>query len=201
MFQMNESTIKLLEDFHLPFGGKMGQKAYSVRIALGALIIKERLGLSDRETTLQIMENPYLQFFLGFPGYLDQEPFHHSLLTHFRTRLGADILAEVNDWIATESLKAEQEAASKPKEEDDKNDDDNDPGNGQFALEVGEAFTVPEPEERPARPVRRAMKTLKVLPSKWREDKTNGRDADAGCDMRAGRHQVSDGFGLVESCP
>ncbi|WP_246132360.1 transposase [Paenibacillus hemerocallicola] len=109
----------------------MGQKAYSVRVALGGLIIKERLCLSDRETTLQIMENPYLQFFLGFPGYLDQEPFHHSLLTHFRARLGADILAEINDWIATESL------ASKPKEKDDKNDDDNDPDNGQLALEVG----------------------------------------------------------------
>ncbi len=35
-----------------------GQKAYSVRVALGALIIQELLGLSDRETVRQITENP-----------------------------------------------------------------------------------------------------------------------------------------------
>lgn len=63
--------------------------ALPVRVALGSLIIKERLGLSDRETTLQIMENPYLQFFIGFSEFKDdKEPFHHSLMTHFRNRLG-----------------------------------------------------------------------------------------------------------------
>ena len=35
------------------------------RIALGALIIKEKLGISDRETIEQIREKPYLQYFLG----------------------------------------------------------------------------------------------------------------------------------------
>ena len=32
--------------------------------ALGALIIKEKLGISDRETIEQIKENPYLQYLL-----------------------------------------------------------------------------------------------------------------------------------------
>ena len=31
-------------------------------MALGALIIKEKLGISDRETVEQIKENPYLGF-------------------------------------------------------------------------------------------------------------------------------------------
>ena len=43
-----------------------GNPAKSARIALGSLIIKERLGTTDRETVLQIAENPYLQYFLGF---------------------------------------------------------------------------------------------------------------------------------------
>lgn len=79
----------------------------------------------------------------------------------------------------------------KPERKDDKNDDDNDPDNGQLALEVGEAFTIPEPEERPAKSVRLRAKTLKVLPSKSREDETNRGTLmlDATC---AGRHQVSD---------
>ena len=38
----------------------MGSPAKSVRIALGALIIKERLRTSDEETVAQIQENPYL---------------------------------------------------------------------------------------------------------------------------------------------
>ena len=43
----------------------MGAPAKPFRIALGSLIIKERLGTSDRETVEQIRENPYLQYFLG----------------------------------------------------------------------------------------------------------------------------------------
>ncbi|MBY0054817.1 transposase [Brevibacillus agri] len=61
-----------------------GQKAVSIRVALGALIIQERLQLSDRETVQQIVENPYLQYFIGLEGYQDHPPFHPSLMTHFR---------------------------------------------------------------------------------------------------------------------
>jgi IS5 family transposase len=43
--------------------------AKGLRIALGALIIKERLGLSNEETVEQIHENPYPQYFLGYEGF------------------------------------------------------------------------------------------------------------------------------------
>lgn len=82
-----------------------GQKAVSIRIALGALIILERLGTDDRETLRQILENPYLQYFLGLPEYRYRRPFHHSLMTHFRKRLGGEILDEVNEWIALEEAR------------------------------------------------------------------------------------------------
>lgn len=39
---------------------KGGQIAVSVRVALGSLIIQERLGTSDRDTVESITENPYL---------------------------------------------------------------------------------------------------------------------------------------------
>ncbi|MFC0215227.1 IS5 family transposase [Paenibacillus chartarius] len=86
-----------------------GQRAVSVRMALGALIIQERLQLSDRETVEQIVENPYLQYFLGLPGYQETPPFHHSLMTHFRKRLGEAVIAEVNEWIAIEVAKQAEE--------------------------------------------------------------------------------------------
>ena len=38
----------------------MGAPAKAARIALGALIIQEKLGLTDEETVAQIQENPYL---------------------------------------------------------------------------------------------------------------------------------------------
>ena len=48
----------LCEDFGAPI--------VPSRTALGALLVKERLGLTDRETVAAIQENPYLQFFLGY---------------------------------------------------------------------------------------------------------------------------------------
>ena len=47
----------------------MGALAKPFRMALGALIIKEKLGISDRETVEQIKENPYLQYFIGLESY------------------------------------------------------------------------------------------------------------------------------------
>ncbi len=45
-------------------GTGMGAPAMSVRLALGALIIQERLGISDEEIVEQIRENPYLHYFI-----------------------------------------------------------------------------------------------------------------------------------------
>jgi hypothetical protein len=81
-------------------GSAMGCPAKNVRIALGSLIIKERLGTSDEETVAQIQENPYLQYFLGFHEYRDKAPFDPSMFVHFRRRLGADIVMNVNERVA-----------------------------------------------------------------------------------------------------
>ena len=66
------------------FPTDMGAPAKSFRMALGALIIKEKLGISDRETIEQIRENPYLQYFIGQSSYSNELPFDPSLLVHFR---------------------------------------------------------------------------------------------------------------------
>lgn len=117
------------ENFYLPFGGKlsgenrwvklaalipwekfeaeyaaqlsesMGAPAKSFRMALGALIIKERLGTSDAETVEQIRENPYLQYFLGLSEYSDAAPFDSSMLVHFRKRLTLELVGRVNEAV------------------------------------------------------------------------------------------------------
>ena len=78
----------------------MGSPAKSSRLALGALILKERLGVTDRELVEQIAENPYLQHFLGLTTYQHEAPFHHSLLTAFRKRFTHDSLGTINEAIA-----------------------------------------------------------------------------------------------------
>lgn len=98
---------------------RQGQKAYSVRLALGALIIKEHMGLSDEETVEQITENPYLQYFIGMSSFQEEAPFHPSSMTHFRKRFGADVINQVNAWV----VEAEQ---AKTKDTDKTKDDDND---------------------------------------------------------------------------
>ena len=87
-----------------------GEKAHNVRIALGTLIIKERLAISDEETVNQITENPYLQFFLGFEVYSEQKPFNPSQLTHFRKRFPADMLNRVNEAIINKNKKDDDES-------------------------------------------------------------------------------------------
>jgi transposase, IS5 family len=88
---------------------KAGCPPKSARIALGSLIIKERLGTTDRETLLQIAENPYLQYFLGFSEYRDEEPFDHSLMTHFRKRFDKESLARINEAIVKKVLDKDHE--------------------------------------------------------------------------------------------
>lgn len=76
-----------------------GGRAVSVRMALGALIIQEREGFSDRHLVQHITENPYLQYFIGLEAYQEEPPFDPSLLTYFRKRLGPDVINQVNEWI------------------------------------------------------------------------------------------------------
>jgi hypothetical protein len=69
------------------FPTEKGAPAKSFRMALGALIIKEKLGISDWETVEQIRENPYLQYFIGQSSYSNELAFDPSLLVHFRQRI------------------------------------------------------------------------------------------------------------------
>ena len=78
----------------------MGSPAKSSRIAFGALILKERLRVTDRELTEQIAEGPYLQYFLGLSEYQEEAPFHDSMLTHFRKRFSQKALSKINEAIA-----------------------------------------------------------------------------------------------------
>jgi IS5 family transposase len=123
------------EDFFLPFGGKLsgdnrwiklaelipwdeleddyaaqfckgfGAPAKPFRMALGALIIKTRLGLTDEELVEQIKENPYLQFFIGLEAFQYSAPFDPSMMVYFRKRLPEAVVNDCNERIVRHGLK------------------------------------------------------------------------------------------------
>lgn len=87
------------DEYAKHFKSSDGNEAYPFRVALGSQIIRERLGLTDRETVAQIQENPYLQYFLGFSKYQDEEPFDASSMVYFRQRISADMVCRVNEYV------------------------------------------------------------------------------------------------------
>jgi IS5 family transposase len=95
----------------------MGAPAKPVRMALGALIIKEKCGYSDEELVEQIRENHYLQYFIGLPEYRDEVPFDPSMMVYFRKRFDAKTLQEINEIIC----------GVKPKEDSNDSDQDKTP--------------------------------------------------------------------------
>lgn len=108
------------------FTNRKGNVAKPLRLALGACIIQAEYGYSDEETALQIQENPYLQYFCGYPGYDDEKlPFDPSLMVYFRKRLTPEGLGEINEMIVWD---AEEHQAKESKDDDDESD--NHPGAG-----------------------------------------------------------------------
>jgi len=116
----------------------LGSPAKSSRLALGALIVKERLGVTDRELVEQIAENPYLQYFLGLMAYQDEAPFHHSLLTTFRKRFTHASLGTINDAIARLIAKAQptKDALTHTALVDEQRTDEVPPSKGQLLLDA-----------------------------------------------------------------
>ncbi len=141
MYRTTNEAQATAENFDLPFGGKlseenrwvrlaklipwsefeteyasqfsstMGAPAKPFRMALGALIIKERLGTSDEETVEQIKENPYLQYFLGLTEYTtNKAPFEASMLVHFRKRLSREMVGRINEQIVLNRRQTDREA-------------------------------------------------------------------------------------------
>ena len=87
------------------FHQEKGAPAKSFRIALGALIIQEKLEITDRETVAQIQENPYLQYFIGLSKYTNKLPFNSSMMVHFRERINGEMIDKINRVMVENELK------------------------------------------------------------------------------------------------
>jgi len=145
MIRYTSSKQLSLEGFTLPFGGHLngnnrwvkwsaiipwdglavgyystmnsdkGRPCKDARLVIGALIIKHKLNLSDEETVMQIQENPYLQYFVGFSGYKDEPPFAPSLFVEIRKRMGEKTFASF-EQVILEKIGKPRPASSIPVE-------------------------------------------------------------------------------------
>jgi len=92
------------EIYHATLCKDSGQPIVPARVALGALLIKEHLGLTDRGTVEAIQENPYLQFFIGCEEFSTDRPFDASSMVGFRKRFGEEGVQRISEAIALASL-------------------------------------------------------------------------------------------------
>ncbi|WP_028984046.1 IS5 family transposase [Sporolactobacillus terrae] len=116
-----------------------GTKPFSAHIAVGALILQQRQGITDRETVQQITENPYMQYFLGLEAFQERPLFHHSMMTRFRKRLKAKDINQINEWV----LSSEQKQKADEKEDDPQ---DPKPPSGLPENQEADKETAKEPE-------------------------------------------------------
>lgn len=93
-----------------------GKPAKPSRMAVGALIIKERYRFSDEDTVEEIRMNPYLQYYLGMPEFSHEAPFDASTITRFRKRVTPEMLAKINDMVIGR-MKVETGESDEPPEE------------------------------------------------------------------------------------
>ena len=109
--------VEIEERYAKNFTEKTGVEAINARIAFGALFIKENENLTDESTVMYIMENPYMQYFLGLSEFTEKPLFDASMMTHFRKRFPADIINQLNKMV----FEPEAEKRILEEKEDDNN--------------------------------------------------------------------------------
>ncbi len=128
--------------YYRSMSSDMGAPAIDARIVIGAMIIKHKMKLDDRETIEAIRENMYMQYFLGLSEYKYEDVFDRSLFTTLRYRLGAEKFDAMTRQIILRSEKKYDEA------EQDLDDQDNDMKLNKLDTEIKEP-NLEENEERP----------------------------------------------------
>ena len=122
---------ELAEGYYQGLSDSKGRPSKDARLVIGAVIIKHKLCLSDREAVRQIQENPYLQYFVGLPGYQMDPPFAPSLFVEIRKRMGQGVFevfhSAIIEALGNAQVKSKpgprNQSQSDPCEEQDNNDD------------------------------------------------------------------------------
>ncbi len=105
-----------------------GRPGINARVAIGTLLIKHKLRLTDEETIEQLSENPYLQFFLGYEEFKQEKLFDPTMLVYFRKRLNFADANEMNELLT--KLMTARKSERPVKSNSNNSNDDNDKSSG-----------------------------------------------------------------------
>lgn len=92
---------RLAEDF-ASFYSKIGRKGKSVRLMVGALILKHMFNLSDEQVAARLCGDIYWMHFCGIREPFPEpnwRPLESSTLTHFRNRIGVEGVKRIEEII------------------------------------------------------------------------------------------------------
>ena len=128
---------ELQDDYAAQFCKGCRAPAKPFRMALGALIIKARLGLTDQELVEQTKEYPYLQFFISLEAFQYSAPFDPSMMVYFRKRLPEAVVNDCNERIVRHGLKVIRSSV------------DHDHGGGDDGSGGGSTNTAGQPQPSP----------------------------------------------------
>jgi IS5 family transposase len=117
----------LADGYYQNLSTTQGRPAKDARLVIGAVIIKHKLCLSDEETVCQIQKNPYLQYFVGLPGYQMAVPAIPSLLVEVRKRMGQNTFDTFHEAIIGQLDKIQSNPSSTDPDDNDP-DDQSPPG-------------------------------------------------------------------------
>ncbi|MDE7262504.1 MAG: IS5 family transposase [Oscillospiraceae bacterium] len=152
MYYREDEDQLTLEEFYLPFGGRLrkdnrwvrlaesmpwgqieevyarnmseetGRPGISSRIAFGSLYIKTHCHLTDEGTVMELQENPYMQYFVGMHEFHPEPLFDSSMMVHFRKRFPVEEVAKINEYVCTGKWPEEQRNVDRNDEEDKRNE-------------------------------------------------------------------------------
>ena len=112
-----------------------GRESVDARMVIGAIIVKHKLCISDRETVAMISENIYLQYFCGLTAFQTKVPFHPTVFVDIRKRMGAN---SFDAWNALIIEKSEDLKPNKKKNSSKDNTDgsSNKPNKGTLKIDA-----------------------------------------------------------------
>lgn len=76
----------------------------SARMVIGALIIKHKMNLSDKETIQIILDNPYIQYLIGLEDFTSEPAFTSSLFFYIRKRIDIESFNEITLSVVSQAM-------------------------------------------------------------------------------------------------
>ncbi len=91
------------------------------RLAVGSIIIKHRLNISDKELVLLLQENIYLQYFVGFQNFQESNSFETFLFVNLQKYIGSQLFDELTQSIIELSEEKESKKNNSIQSDSDEN--------------------------------------------------------------------------------